>query len=705
MNDLVLCVRRSQQRLFTARDRLSWERARIVTRVWREQAAAAPAIRRARCLEAVLAEATIDLWNPVVAGNVSEAPRAWPVFPEFGWPHNAQALVEHDGLEAMQDPAQVPDDLRAFWEAQERPGGDTDVGHFAWDLEAVVGRGLLALAEDCERHPAGGAQRAAMAISLRAVCAWAARLALAAETAAERDPVSASCLRQVAHACRRVPAHPARDLHEGLQAIALCHLALAAEGHGVSVSIALPDRALARFAAEAAADPERAAWLVGGFLLAIAGNPTWGRTSKTQAITIGGATAQGGDACNAITRAFLDGFARVPVADPHLFLRWHRDLDPAIWSVAVAMLARGRSMPLLMNDHPTVAGLVACGVAAADAWDYGVIGCNEVGIPGRLWNSACAHGGTSFNHLAVLEQALAGPWRTLPELLDAWEARLAERLAPAMAARRAIWRRLAAIRPAPLASALMGGAAERGADLHLGMPYDLPGVFCRGLADAVNALAVLQAVADRGGDPCAHAAAVRAGGAAKPAGVAHWGEAEASTDRWAVELARRTTRTIATLATRLGLPPHPLCHVVRSLHHLDGRRIGPTPDGRAAGAPCGDSIGAVCGTTTQGPTAQCLSVLALDAAQDFAGAYNLNLCLPAHQATPPVLAPLLAGFLAQGGQEVQVNVLDATRLRQAMAEPADHGDLVVRIAGCSARFVELSRLEQDELVRRAEAAA
>ena len=91
--------------------------------------------------------------------------------------------------------------------------------------------------------------RKAMAIAVQAVIDWSRRYAEAAERAADTavDPTYRFLHRRVAAACRRVPARPARDLFEGLQAIVLVHLALAIEGHGMSISIGLPDRVLADF--------------------------------------------------------------------------------------------------------------------------------------------------------------------------------------------------------------------------------------------------------------------------------------------------------------------------------------------------------------------------------------------------------------------------------------------------------------------------
>jgi formate C-acetyltransferase len=144
--------------------------------------------------------------------------------------------------------------------------------------------------------------------------------------------------------------------------------------------------------------------------------------------------------------------------------------------------------------------------------------------------------------------------------------------------------------------------------------------------------------------------------------------------------------------------------VVRSLHHLDGQRLGASADGRHAGEPVGDSLGAVAGTAMAGPTAMLQSVLRVDTVAHYPGGTNLNVTLTSGQATPECIEALVAGFFGEGGQEIQINVLDAATLRQAQADPASHGDLVVRVAGLCARFVELSRREQAELIARAEEA-
>ena len=81
-----------------------------------------------------------------------------------------------------------------------------------------------------------------------------------------------------------------------------------------------------------------------------------------------------------------------------------------------------------------------------------------------------------------------------------------------------------------------------------------------------------------------------------------------------------------------------VCHVVRSLHYSDGRRIAASPDGRLAWTLVADSIGAQTGTAHDGPTATLNTVAKIDAARYYRGGYNLNLTLSRRTTTPTVIA-------------------------------------------------------------------
>jgi formate C-acetyltransferase len=68
---------------------------------------------------------------------------------------------------------------------------------------------------------------------------------------------------------------------------------------------------------------------------------------------------------------------------------------------------------------------------------------------------------------------------------------------------------------------------------------------------------------------------------------------------------------------------------------------------------------------------------------------------------PGIVPSLVRGFFAQGGLQLQINVLDADVLRAARANPEEYRDLVVRISGYSAYFVDLTEAMKDELIARA----
>jgi formate C-acetyltransferase len=266
--------------------------------------------------------------------------------------------------------------------------------------------------------------------------------------------------------------------------------------------------------------------------------------------------------------------------------------------------------------------------------------------------------------------------------------------------------------PTPFTSALMRGCIGRGQDMLVGMDYHLPGLYERGLTNAANALAAIQQVVfEEGSLSMAELiqamrddfsdASIRAHLLAAP----KWGNNDDKADRWAMELVAMRERVLDEIDARFGDNPHTVCHVVRSLHHLDGKRIAASPDGRFAWTPVADSIGAQTGTALAGPTTILNSVVKLDAARNYRGGYNLNLTLPKASTTPDALLPLIETFFANGGQELQVSCFDAATLRAAREDPERYGDLIVRISGFSTRFVDLSSVEQQELIDRAEAIA
>ena len=132
---------------------------------------------------------------------------------------------------------------------------------------------------------------------------------------------------------------------------------------------------------------------------------------------------------------------------------------------------------------------------------------------------------------------------------------------------------------------------------------------------------------------------------------------------------------------------------------------GATPDGRKAMTPLSDACSPVQGSDVNGPTATIKSVSNLEHVNLVHGTV-LNMKMnPAALETPAGMAKwanLIRTYFDLGGWEMQFNVVSAETLRKAQEHPEEYKDLVVRVVGYSAFFVELDRIVQDDIIRRTE---
>jgi len=139
-------------------------------------------------------------------------------------------------------------------------------------------------------------------------------------------------------------------------------------------------------------------------------------------------------------------------------------------------------------------------------------------------------------------------------------------------------------------------------------------------------------------------------------------------------------------------------------HIYFGEVTGALPNGRPAGKPLSEGISPTQGADLSGPTAALHSAAKMD--QLKTGGTLLN-----QKFTPGVVAGdkgldgmacLVAAYFEMDGHHIQFNVVDRQTLRDAQANPEEHRDLIVRVAGYSDHFRNLSRALQDEIIERTE---
>jgi pyruvate-formate lyase len=131
--------------------------------------------------------------------------------------------------------------------------------------------------------------------------------------------------------------------------------------------------------------------------------------------------------------------------------------------------------------------------------------------------------------------------------------------------------------------------------------------------------------------------------------------------------------------------------------------IGATPDGRLAHEPLSDNHSPSPAAERKGPTAAMRSVASTGHDRIGMGSlFNMKFT-PMQFSTEDgrrKFAKLIEGYFVEGGYQVQFNVVSNELLRAAQKDPAKHRDLIVKVAGYSARFTDLDRQLQDQLIAR-----
>ena len=140
-------------------------------------------------------------------------------------------------------------------------------------------------------------------------------------------------------------------------------------------------------------------------------------------------------------------------------------------------------------------------------------------------------------------------------------------------------------------------------------------------------------------------------------------------------------------------------------HIAQGRINWATPDGRRTGEPIADAISPAQGRDKNGPISVFRSSVCFDH-HDFLGGIALNLRMHpsviSRDDGAAKLRDVTKAYFSGGGMEVQYNIVDTETLRAAQREPEKYRDLVVRIAGYSAYFIELGKALQDDIIARNE---
>jgi len=613
---------------------------------------------------------------------------------------------------AQNSPPDRPDIQRAAERGLISPQGSFN--HKVVDYAGFLRTGSAALAargRKLAETRTGEAREVALAFALghEAIIAQAQTYARACrELARSAAPDRAAELLEIARICDKVPAQPAETFHEALQSLWFAYM-VAGDATG-RVDVYLHDFYQADLAA-GRITPAHARELIECFLIKLHADAMEGvyNVSSVQTLTLGGVLPDGRDATNDLTRLFLESMRTVRLLRPTVYIRCHAGTPDDILDLAVTMLAEGLAEPNFYNDAPILAGLMRLGVSQVEARNYALSGCTEVVSPGQ-GNWGAPNGWINIA-LLVDDVLRACAPRGDADAAAIWTA-ITAKISEVAVLCRDVTTFLDARESDPRCTStlFMPVCLERGGDVVHGGAASYYGHWeAIGLPNAADMLHAALALLENGMPLNEQFTQLDAGDPALLArlrGLPKFGNDVLAVDSLAAELVRRLADALEAEHTPLR-QALVLGHLAggENMHLAYGQRMGATLDGRRAGQMLADSLAGAQGATRSGPTATLRSLCRLDHSRLIAGNVSTLRLSERDVATPAArrqVVGLIRAFIALGGSQLQINVLDPATLRRAQADPAQYQGTMVRVAGYSSDFTHLGRTLQDEIIARAE---
>jgi formate C-acetyltransferase len=431
----------------------------------------------------------------------------------------------------------------------------------------------------------------------------------------------------------------------------------------------------------------------------------------------------------------LESIARLSLHDPTISLRINRNTPDDLWALALKVSTKVGGLPLLQNDEVIIPGIIKeLGFSLEDARDYAIIGCQEITGSGNDYAAAngVAPPHASIHYSALLCTALndgKNPFngaqssihtgylyemKTFDEVREAWRCLARYYLKAQVSLNNYLEYLVQYHTPQAILSLSLDGCMESGKDCTAGgAKYNSCGGTATGLATVADSLtAIRYMVFDKklctarelydaimanweGYEPLRQRIINE---------VPHFGNADPYADeqmKWVTNTYYEACKDCYSSRAKIFK-----AGLYSAADHVgQGYTTWATPDGRLAGTPIADAASPVQNRDTHGPTAVFTSSLCYDHSKFMDGVcLNIRLHPTALSNADGIikLRDMVKSYMSSGGAEAQFNVISTETLRAAQANPAEYRNLVVRIAGYSAYFVELLPDCQNDLISRTE---
>ncbi|MGF1743500.1 (2S)-3-sulfopropanediol dehydratase [Vibrio minamisatsumaniensis] len=638
------------------------------------------------------------------------------------------------------------------------------IGHFTMDFEKLMTlgyNGVLqqareAFAQLSKQDPDYSEKRdyyKATTITLEAAIKYITRYALLAEDMAfsESDSVRKEELQAISTNCYQIAGGAPQSFWQAAQLFNFAVTLTQIEGNGHSISYGRMDQWMLPFYNLDVVEndvPKAFILEVLEVLYVKMNNPIKlkdkgtvkvrnGRGFGGESLTIGGVDEHGNDATNDLTMLMLEASVHTRMMNPWVCLRMHENTPYELKIKTIECVRAGYGHPKLFNDGPAIKAMLGKGVSLEEARSYAVVGCVEPTIPGKEhgWLDAGYVNTAKMMEMVINGgRVLSGPnagmqlgpdtgsletYQTFEEVLESVDKQFAywcDQLCSCLNVTDKMHRM---IKPTPYISAFFEGCIESGKDMTFGgAKYNGTAPQAAGIATCADSLATIKKLMfddqKYTGKQLLDAVKENWDGHQKlyalvnSSKIPHYGNDIDEADELFTFMFECYCRHIKGRENPRGGKFSPGVYTVNANVGM-GLYTNASLDGRKNGEPISDNMGPVhtAGGShdTQGPTAVINSVTKVDHSLATNGTL-LNLRFPEDAVSGvegrDILVSFVDEYMNKQGMHVQFNIMSSEKMRAAQKNPELYKDMLVRVAGYSAYFVELGKPLQDDLIQRTE---
>ena len=545
----------------------------------------------------------------------------------------------------------------------------------------------------------------------------------------ELNPSRKGELQKIAETCSQIPEKPPRNLQEAVQFIWFIHMALHLENFEHGISFGRLDQYLMKYYT---GEESNAIRLFKNLLLKTneivalydqVATQYFGGMATTQGMVLGGVDVNGNDATNELTYLILKAHELAAVPSPNIVVRCHDNTPDRLYLQISSIIAEGKNIIALYNDGAAIKALVKDGVALDEARNYGIVGCVGLSTSGLSYDNT---GAIFLNLPKALELALDTEntivneylgsvpeikhYTNIDDILNNYGKNLRKVMEMAITAANAYQQAHIELKPTPLMSLCIRGCFEKGIDVNKGSAkYNFSGIHLTGFSDVIDSLAAIDQLIFRENrmkiDTLISALKNNFRGDKELQSYIlnkcpKYGSDDDTADQYAIKLAKTIQEAVKGFKCARGGEYRVGIHAMTTNVGF-GIFTGALPSGRKKNKPLVKDV-APGSSRGEGLTATIKSVTKFDHSifsNGLACTLNINPEI-ARIDNGNVLIALLKTYFQRGGLHIQFNAISSKTLIDAQKSPGLYRDLMVRVSGYSARFTDLPRAVQDDIISR-----